>query len=268
MNFISNRIEIKDLSKINNNDHLVIDSFRLILVYGENSVITLGSRVYKLNFGSVVVALPNEFCYIKEQEKVLAYSFKTDFNLPGGASVLEEQSLTVFSSILSLNDSAILFPYIELLLNFYNSSTAITPENSRNIERFADAVDILNQKVLGQISVPDLAERLGISLAQVKRLFSEFCGVGAHDYFNLIKIVKAKEFLVSGHSVTTTAELTGFANQAYFSAAFKRIAGVSPKEFSMEKQNGGSPAKRVNAKKPQKKSEQPTVRQELPSYLL
>jgi AraC-like DNA-binding protein len=75
----------------------------------------------------------------------------------------------------------------------------------------------------------------------------------------------AKELLVAGRSVTQTAEEAGFANQAYFSAAFKKTVGQSPKQFSMQYAQTGAP---VSPKAPKKKKQQPQNKRDLPSYLL
>ena len=61
--------------------------------------------------------------------------------------------------------------------------------------------------------------------------------------FNDLKIEYAKELLSAGHSVTQTAALAGFANQAYFSAAFKRITGRLPKEYFGDQRAPRAPRK-------------------------
>ena len=86
------------------------------------------------------------------------------------------------------------------------------------------------------VSVSDLADRLNISISNLKRLFAKYTNIGVHEYYTFLKIAQAKELLRQGKTVTDTAELTGFANQAYFSAAFKRITGKTPKEYRMLKE--------------------------------
>ena len=83
--------------------------------------------------------------------------------------------------------------------------------------------------------------------------------MGVHEYLTLLKITNAKTLLKCGESVTKTAEICGFANQAYFSAAFKRVTGLSPKEYAPQKEKAPRQAQKVAAKKQEKA---------LPSYLL
>ncbi len=118
-----------------------------------------------------------------------------------------------------------------LLLNIASADSSISPINNGSTYIFSEAIKILKKNIHTTISVDDLANKLVICLSNIKRLFAKYSQFGVHDYFNLLKINNAKSLLKDGHSVTETAALTGFANQAYFSAAFKRITGVSAKEF-------------------------------------
>ena len=76
--------------------------------------------------------------------------------------------------------------------------------------------------------------------------------MGVHEYFTLLKITNAKSLLKSGESVTKTAEICGFANQAYFSAAFKRVTGLSPKEYAPQREKTPRQAPRTATKKQEK----------------
>ena len=48
------------------------------------------------------------------------------------------------------------------------------------------------------------------------------------EYFNRLKIEKAKQYLKEGNSVKETALRLGFYDTNYFSTVFKRITGNSP----------------------------------------
>jgi AraC-like DNA-binding protein len=135
---------------------------------------------------------------------------------------------------------------------------------SRDGALFEAATAYLRERAAEQLRVEDLAEHLGISLSHLKRVFARYAGMGAHDYFNILKIHRAKELLSQGHSVTQTAELVGFANQAYFSAAFKRITGRLPKEYFGDQRAPRAPRKPASSPPP--RAEQ--TRKDLPNYLL
>ncbi len=57
-------------------------------------------------------------------------------------------------------------------------------------------------------------------------------GVTFIDYLTSVRIRKAIELLHSGElKIYEIAELTGYANQHYFSNVFKKNLGVSPAEY-------------------------------------
>ena len=78
-----------------------------------------------------------------------------------------------------------------------------------------------------------------------------------HEYYTFLKIALAKELLRQGETVTATARNTGFANQAYFSAAFKRVMGITPKEYAGNKTTVAYSSKTTQQ-----------TNKELPNYLL
>jgi YesN/AraC family two-component response regulator len=52
------------------------------------------------------------------------------------------------------------------------------------------------------------------------------------DFFNKIKIDKAKELMIEGNKrIKQVAYEVGFSDEFYFSRIFKKIEGISPAEF-------------------------------------
>ena len=64
------------------------------------------------------------------------------------------------------------------------------------------------------------------------KLYKKRTGIYLKDYINEYRVEKAKELLKLGDkNVSDVAELVGFDNFSYFSTLFKKITGISPKEF-------------------------------------
>lgn len=246
------------------------DYWKIICITKGNLKVTAENRVYKLGENDVAIIPSQKFHFI---ETLLHCEFLyipfyvenyTAENSVELQNITEEQrSLLEKISDLRSNtndiDSAICNSLLELflLLSLKNKNT-ISPVDDKNSVLFGKAADILMDYAHSQISVTDLAEKLKISVSNLKRIFAACTGTGIHEYFNFFKISAAKELLSRGESVTATAEITGFATQAYFSAAFKRVTGISPKEYSASFKT--VPQKTAKQKK-QSKSD-------LPSYLL
>lgn len=259
MSFISSCIKISNLAHLDTTQTICCDNYSIFIVIGGSIVATAGKKVYHLEEGNILLSDKREICFFGGKGGVEGFSFDTDDEIPFGAKRIDANLISLLG-VIGQDTGPTLYPLLELLLCNTGSFEEIPSSYSRDIALFADAVDVLCEYIEGRISVEELAEELRISLSHLKRIFSAYAGVGTHDYFNLLKICKAKELLLDGESVTLTAERTGFANQAYFSAAFKRIAGISPKDFA------GSTVKRRPVGRAKIEAEK--RRRNLPDHLL
>ncbi len=116
----------------------------------------------------------------------------------------------------------------QLFLLLYDDSDSpemlYTPETIA----FKKAISIMNSHMCEGLSVEEIAAHCNVSVSSLKRIFNKYAGLSVHKYFLALKMKTAVELLKGGTSVTETAEKLGFANQSYFSAAFKREMGFSP----------------------------------------
>ena len=65
----------------------------------------------------------------------------------------------------------------------------------------------------------------------LKKLFRKYTDSGVMAYFSRMKINRAMEMLGAGASVASVSEKLAYANQFYFSTAFKRQTGYTPTEY-------------------------------------
>ena len=70
-----------------------------------------------------------------------------------------------------------------------------------------------------------------MSCPKLKKVYSKYSGMGVMTYLNSMKMRRAEEYLRGGMSVKETAYRLGFADQNYFSYAFKKYMGKPPKMF-------------------------------------
>ena len=240
-----------------------IEKWEILLVEKGKVTVTAGDKIYNLNSGSVAFFAPNEFHFIvkeSEDSKYSIFNFLTDNDILNESAIQIPDSFIDLASLSLSEDNQILYSSLELfILLCLKNGEIIEPIKDKNALIFYKATEILIKNVDSQISVEELAKKLKISLSNLKRIFARYTSIGVHEYFNLLKITKAKELLKDGESVTKTAEICGFANQAYFSSSFKRITGLSPKEYSPTKEKTPRTVQKKNSKKKEEK---------LPSYLL
>ena len=89
------------------------------------------------------------------------------------------------------------------------------------------------------LNVEMIAAEVGISRVHLHRKLKELTNQSTRDLIRNVRLKQAASLLAGKHhSITEVASLTGFANTAYFSTAFKDLYGISPTAY-ME-QNLGS----------------------------
>lgn len=102
------------------------------------------------------------------------------------------------------------------------------PQRSEN-RNLNKIIQLMNDKAESKISVPEMAEFMGISVSRFKARFRQETGMPPAEYFLRLKISKAREFLSSGkRSVGEAALRFKFSSSQHFATTFKRFAGTVP----------------------------------------
>lgn len=88
--------------------------------------------------------------------------------------------------------------------------------------------DNLDKKLL----VGDFAKVMNLHPNYLIRLFRNTFGTSPMEYFNRMKIDKAKELLeIDEHSINAIAYMLGFNTPHYFSTTFKKHTGYTPRDY-------------------------------------
>lgn len=95
----------------------------------------------------------------------------------------------------------------------------------------AQARRIIQDRFARPISLHALAEEVGLSKFHLLRLFREEVGTTPHAYQLHLRISRAREMLDAHACPAEVALACGFADQAHFTRAFKRIVGYTPGAF-------------------------------------
>lgn len=86
-----------------------------------------------------------------------------------------------------------------------------------------------------ELTLADLAVRFFINRTYLSEKFKEVTGYPFSKYVNMVRIEKAKEFMMEkGMKVDYIASLVGFNDPAYFSTVFKNLTGHTVKEYEMK----------------------------------
>jgi AraC-like DNA-binding protein len=106
------------------------------------------------------------------------------------------------------------------------------PDEGSSVARVRRLVERVSRNSSQALSVGDMAEEARTSERNFRREFKRVTGEAPVAYVNRLRIEEACALLSStDKTVTQIAGLVGFEDPAYFTRAFKRVLGMSPKAF-------------------------------------
>jgi AraC-like DNA-binding protein len=89
----------------------------------------------------------------------------------------------------------------------------------------------LPQCIAGPLKLADLARHLNVSVSLLSHRYREQTGETPRRHLLRLRLDQAKTMLVTGYALKEIAAATGFANTFNLSRTFKRLEGVSPRDY-------------------------------------
>lgn len=87
-----------------------------------------------------------------------------------------------------------------------------------------------------RLTLNEIAAIFGLSPNYLSVLFKKTCSIGFSEYITQMKISKAKTMLLeSDIRIYEVADQLGFESAFYFSKVFKKVEGISPREYTQQK---------------------------------
>lgn len=131
--------------------------------------------------------------------------------------------------------------YVEELILFtircQSNSELLVSEAEIGDDLISEAAKYISTHYDQPISLDMLAEKYNMSPSYFSRKFKLCTGFGYKEYLITIRIMEACTLLLTTNmSITEIAERCGFEDSNYFGDSFKKIKGISPREY--RKANG------------------------------
>lgn len=105
-----------------------------------------------------------------------------------------------------------------------------------HFDRIAQAVQHMNRYYSSDFTLADYANLCNMSKYHFLRVFEQIVGSTPLEYRNNIRLEHAAELLCNEPlSVEEIGTMTGYSSASYFSSAFKRKFGLSPKKYQLQK---------------------------------
>lgn len=113
--------------------------------------------------------------------------------------------------------------------------TIVSERDQKFIQRLNQLVD--KNYADCEFNVEKLVNSVPMSERQLQRKLKAIFNQTPAEYIRNYRLLKAKELLLEGKSISLTSDLVGFNSSSYFSRSFKTAFGQSPKEFITQPSN-------------------------------
>lgn len=104
--------------------------------------------------------------------------------------------------------------------------------SSRLDPRIEQTLQLLSISLKEKVRIDELAKAVGLSPSRLSHLFKQEMGISMLDYLNQMRLKQAALLLEHMGRTATEASLeAGFNNYNHFAALFRKLYGVSPRDF-------------------------------------
>lgn len=157
--------------------------------------------------------------------------------------IMGEEDVSAENADLSMNENDV-SPLAELKESYFGTAATDRTENtSATYEKHFAKGALLEKRInewkeekqylADQITINDIAERLGTDRRYLSRFINERYGINFSRWISELRIEEAKRLMEAKSEVSLewVALQTGFSSLSYFSKVFSQVVGVSPKKW-------------------------------------
>lgn len=240
--------ESKTLEK-NTNTRKSLDSFLFFVVLEGEGIFRYKKQEYVLKQGNCAFIdcfLPHSHTSSNWKIAWVHFNGKTVKGIydkyldRNGTNVFKPTSISNYQEILNkIYDLSISNDYLKDMYIYNNLSNLLTTimsetiyEENRKKYNLEEIRNYLDQNYLKDISLDNLSSVFFINKFYLTRTFKDKYGITINNYLLEKRISKAKELLRYGNiSIDQVAKECGIDDQNYFSRLFKKVEGISPKDY-------------------------------------
>jgi YesN/AraC family two-component response regulator len=165
---------------------------------------------------------------------VVAVSLISRFCIEGGMS--QDLSYTLADIYIQRADKCkdcdeVFNLFEEMQVDYASRMRSIKKENVYSIH-IRKAMDYIYEHLHEKITVSQLAKNAGLNSTYLSKLFIKETGENISDFITKAKVTTAENMLkFSEFSYLEIALSLGFSSQSYFISTFKKVSGMTPKEY-------------------------------------
>lgn len=121
--------------------------------------------------------------------------------------------------------------------SFVRSSTSTQANKGNTLRDFyiKEAFSFIEQNFQNDITVEDIAASCGLNRSYFGKIFHENMGKSPQEFLISYRMTKATELLkLTNLSIADIGNAVGYSNQLHFSRAFRKVYGISPRQWRYE----------------------------------
>lgn len=171
------------------------------------------------------------------------YKRYTEFNSDNGVVAFDSQRIDLFNEIYQMYESEYTIPKLELanitgfkfISSFIYGGQSFNIDNQGKTNMVNSVIEFLMNNLDQTYKSEEIADHFNCSPSYLFNLFKRRTGYSLIHFFNLKKMQKACEYLkYTDLSIKEISFKTGIQDPLYFSRAFKKYFGISPKDYRNE----------------------------------
>lgn len=123
-----------------------------------------------------------------------------------------------------------------LIIIFRFRDTNSKPNTNALHQIIQDILTHISTNVDADLTLPVLSRKYSVSPSHLSKQFKNVTGMGLNEYINIARVTAAEKLLSSTDlPITEVATKCGFNDSNYFARVFKKLKGITPKKYSMQK---------------------------------
>jgi two-component system response regulator YesN len=148
--------------------------------------------------------------------------------------VMLKKNLTYVNKVMQINDQGDLCAWISTALNEF-IELVYSSQDAKKITQIRPAINYIDANYDKPMSLADVAKASYMSVSRLAHVFKEQMGITLIDYLTGVRIERAKQLLLAtSQNCTEICFEVGYNNQSYFTRTFKRLVGMTPRQFRVK----------------------------------
>jgi two-component system response regulator YesN len=149
-------------------------------------------------------------------------------------NVMLRKNLTFVDKVMQINDQGDLCAWISTALNEF-IELVYSSQDARKVTQIRPAINYIDANYDKPIGLADVAKASYMSISRLAHIFKEQMGITLIDYLTSVRVERAKQLLLATtQNCTEICFQAGFNNQSYFTRTFKRLVGMTPRQFRVK----------------------------------